>query len=456
MSRHRGLGSVFWALILISLGTVLLLRNLGYSLPIWQGLARYWPLLIIGWGLLKVVDYYRLKGETRSLFSGGEVALLIFVLFVGSAFTAAAHISSDLGFLDINLGENFDLFDILGENFEFDARLELEAEAGGIVEIHNVYGDVEVSAGGTDGIVVEIVKTVRARDRAEAERIEPELSFTIVERDGTYLIESNRDDIASRRRRRFKTSLAVKVPALSAVTVDNRYGTVTISGLTGDMVVVNRYGGTTIEAITGAVRIEDGYGPLVVEDIIGDVDLLNRYGSVTVSGVTGQARVENKYGTIRVSQVDGDATIVNKYSTVSLEEIGGRAEVEGRNNSVDVENVRGAVDVKTSYKDIVVRNPGGPVELANRHGDIRVSFDTPPEHDVSLTGDYSDLQIELPAVSSFVLDALTRSGSFDSDFEGIKRTFSGRTERAEGEQGQDGPRLALQTGRGDVRLFSRN
>ena len=350
MSRHRGLGSVFWALILISLGTVLLLRNLGYSLPIWQGLARYWPLLIIGWGLLKVVDYYRLKGETRSLFSGGEVALLIFVLFVGSAFMAAAHISSDLGFLDINLGENF----------EFDARLELAAEGGGIVEIRNVYGDVEVSAGETDGIVVEIVKTVRARDRAEAERIEPELSFTIFERDGTYLIESNRDDIANRRRRRFKTSLAVKVPALSAVTVDNRYGTVTISGLTGDMVVVNRYGGTTIEAITGAVRIEDGYGPLVVEDIIGDVDLLNRYGSVTVSGVTGQARVENKYGTIRVSQVDGDATIVNKYSTVSLEEIGGRAEVEGRNNSVDVENVRGAVDVKTSYKDIVVRNPGRP------------------------------------------------------------------------------------------------
>ena len=455
MRRQRGLGSVFWALILISLGTVLLLRNLGYPLPIWQGVARYWPLLIIGWGLLKVVDYYRLKGENRSLFSGGEVALLILVLFVGSAFTAAAHITSDLGFIDIDLGD-FDLFDILGENFEFDARIEAEAEPGGIVEIHNAYGFVEVSPGLANHIVVNVAKTVRATDRAEAERLEPELSFTIEERDGKYVIESNRDDIDSSRRRRFKTNLSVEVPAESSVTVDNRYGVVRITGLTGDIIVDNRYGGTTLEGIDGIVQVEDGYGPVVAADITGDVDLLNKYGSVTVSDVTGAALVENKYGTIRVARVGGDATIINKYSLVSLEAIGGQVKIEGRNNSVDVENVIGAVGVETSYKDIVVRNPGGTVELANRHGDIRVFFDTPPAYDVTLTGDYSDISIEFPAASNFTLDAQTRSGSFDSDFEGISPVSSGREQRIEGQQGEGGPLLTVQTGRGDIRLLSRN
>ena len=47
MSRRRGLGTIYWAFVWISLGTVLLLRNLGYSIPIWEGLARYWPVLII-------------------------------------------------------------------------------------------------------------------------------------------------------------------------------------------------------------------------------------------------------------------------------------------------------------------------------------------------------------------------------------------------------------------------
>ena len=104
MSSRRGLGTIFWAIILIAVGLLLLLRNLGYDIPIWQGLALYWPVLIIAWGLLKVVDYYRLKGENRRVFSGGEVALLVLVLFVGCALTVAAHITSDLGFIDINLG----------------------------------------------------------------------------------------------------------------------------------------------------------------------------------------------------------------------------------------------------------------------------------------------------------------------------------------------------------------
>ena len=33
-----------------------LLRGLGYDVPIWEGLSEYWPVLIIGWGLVKLLD----------------------------------------------------------------------------------------------------------------------------------------------------------------------------------------------------------------------------------------------------------------------------------------------------------------------------------------------------------------------------------------------------------------
>ncbi len=456
MSRRRGLGTIYWAFVWISLGTVLLLRNLGYSIPIWEGLARYWPVLIIAWGLLKIVDYYRLQGEDRRLFSGGEVALLILVLFVGSAFTAAAHISSDLGGLHIDFGDDFDLFDIVGENFDFSARLEAEAEPGRTIEIHNVYGSVEIEAGDTNRIVVDIDKTVRATSREEAERLEPGLYFTISDRDGSYLIESNRDELRSSERRRFKTSLTVRVPAESSLDINNKYGVVRITGLTGDHSVENRYGGTTVRSITGNVRIDDGYGPIVTEDISGDVGVINKYGSVTVNGVGGLAEVENKYGTIHISDVDGDAIIDNKYSLVSVENVRGTVRIEGKNNSVDLEDVTGLVEIETSYKDIVVRNASGAIELVNRHGDIRLFFDAPPQQDISLTGDYTDIRLELPSTSNFSIDAQTRSGSFESDFDGIERVSSGRDQRVNGEHGTGGPRITIQTGRGDIVLIERS
>src|SRR5687767_1145066 len=120
MSRRSSAGSIFWGLTLVAIGGLLLARNVGYNIPIWRGLARYWPVLIIVWGLLKLFDYYNNKraGNDRPLFSGGEVALLILVIIAGSAITTAANISPQLGGI-FNIGE-IDFWDITGNNYKYD------------------------------------------------------------------------------------------------------------------------------------------------------------------------------------------------------------------------------------------------------------------------------------------------------------------------------------------------
>src|SRR4030095_8954699 len=42
--RQTSAGSIFWGLTLVSIGALLLARNLGYAIPIWGPLAKYWPL----------------------------------------------------------------------------------------------------------------------------------------------------------------------------------------------------------------------------------------------------------------------------------------------------------------------------------------------------------------------------------------------------------------------------
>ena len=172
MSVHRSAGVIFWGLTLVTIGALLLARNMGYPVHIWPYVVRYWPALLIAWGLLKFVDYFRFRhaGENRPLFSGGEVALLILVIFAGSAITTAANVSPELGNI-FDIGD-IDLWDITGNNFTYDQHREEAAMAGSEIEIVNLFGDVEVRPAETDRIAVDVKKTVRAANREEADRLE--------------------------------------------------------------------------------------------------------------------------------------------------------------------------------------------------------------------------------------------------------------------------------------------
>src|SRR6187200_3485824 len=130
MSRPRSAGSVFWGLILISVGVIFLLKNLGYEIPVWTGVARYWPILLILWGVIKLFDYARWKraGEPGPLFGAGEVVLLIIVILSGTALTAASNISPDFNTFFENVG--IDVFDITGNDYMYTEHYEKDVPAG--------------------------------------------------------------------------------------------------------------------------------------------------------------------------------------------------------------------------------------------------------------------------------------------------------------------------------------
>ena len=455
MKRRRSFGSIFWALVLVSMGGLLLARNLDYPIPIWQWLSVYWPVLIIGWGLLKVVDYYRLKDEGGSVFTGGEVVLLVFVLIIGTTFTAAANFGSGLGFINV-FGEDLDFFDLLGESYEFSREIEAEVVAGRIFEIHNSYGTVEIEPGDEGRIVVSIEKRVRASSRELAEELESELSFSIDEQAGRYVVVSNRSLLDNSLRRRFRTSLRIRIPRDSSVEVSNSYGPVEISNLTGEQVVDNRYGAVRLSRIDGDIRVGDRYGPVSADGVTGDVSVTNRYGPVTLNLIGGSANVENRYAAVEVTDIEGRAVINNRYSIIEVRGAGGDVRITGRNNLVELEEVQGDVDVDTSYRDVEARNLLGSVSVASRHGNVRLSFDRPPTNDIAVTGDYTDVVIVVPSDSEFSLEAQVRSGNFNSDFGGFERDESGRNLRVTGQEGDSGPRITVNTARGNIRLVSRD
>jgi hypothetical protein len=299
---RRNTGTIFWCITLIIIGALLLAGNFGYNIRVGGYIVRYWPSLLIVWGFLKLIDYYRFKksGERSSLFSAGEVALLIFVVFAGAAVTTAANLSTDVGSVfDV---DGIDLWDITGNNFTFEEHEDAAVADGSSIEIVNLFGNVEVRASNADRVLLDVKKTIRASTKDEAETLSKNFTFSIANEGDEYRIASSR---ISQERQRYKSSLVIQVPKRSSLRLNNRNGNVRVTDVGGNQDITAQVGNVIIElpsnssfrinANTEFGRIDSGFRGL-------QMNKSNRETSLT--GVVGQAgpqiTISARHGNIRL------------------------------------------------------------------------------------------------------------------------------------------------------------
>lgn len=159
--------------------------------------------------------------------------------------------------------------------------------------------------------------------------------------------------------------LAVRVPAGTAVELEDKSGSAAISnvararvddgsgslrirGVEGDVRVEDGSGGLTIEDVTGDVSVEDGSGSLTIRDVAGSVTLEDGSGGARVRGVTGNVIVtDDGSGGLEIEEVGGEVRVSDAGSgRVRVRDVEGGLTVTGvRRSRIDYENVRGEVDL---------------------------------------------------------------------------------------------------------------
>jgi hypothetical protein len=458
MSTRRSAGVIFWGLALIAIGGLMLAHNLGYPITIWPYIIRWWPALLIAWGLLKFVDYFRFRhsGDNRPLFTGGEIALLILLIFAGSAITTAANLSPDLGNI-FQIGA-LDLWDITGNSFSYDEHHEDMMTAGSEVEILNFYGNVEVRSTDSDRVILDVKKTVRAVNQDEADRLDRDFTFAVTNEGGRYRIASNKDSgtsVTGIPRQRFKSSLAIQLPKRSTVRVDNRNGRVSVQDLTGNQNIGNRSGDVEIQNINGEVRLESRNGAVTVEDVSHSVVINNSGGNTTARNVGGDLEIETRHGSVDVSGVKGNATITNSNAPINVENVQGSLTINGSNNAVEAQHIDGDLTVDSSHENVSIDDPKGAVKITSRHGDVQISFEKPPQKDIAVTTQYGTVTLDLPSASSFNVDARTELGEIESDFDGLNHDNSRRERVLTGQVGSGGPKIKIDLRNGNIHLGKR-
>ena len=242
------LGGIFWT----SLGSVILLDLLGV-LDTLAFFGTYWPIILIIYGLGKIIDYYRLR--TASRLRTGEIFGIVFIAVFGWSLAriSEAHLPLIAGLGLEGIPWSIPIASPVAKH-QFKVNEALDINGIESIEIRNLYGDVQVESSVDGSAEVELRKVVRVDSEAVARELANQVSILQERGNNLLLIETNRKALGDKGKQ-LNTHLVLSLPAELQARVVNGYGDVRIEERKAACEVENSYGKVTVDKIQGDVLI---------------------------------------------------------------------------------------------------------------------------------------------------------------------------------------------------------
>ncbi|HUN60490.1 MAG TPA: DUF5668 domain-containing protein [Candidatus Sulfotelmatobacter sp.] len=438
-SRSSGL---FSGLVLISVGTLLLLHNYGH-LDLSEFFTRWWPLLIIFWGVIKL--YERTVGR-RFGGSGGGITAGEILLVLGMLALMGIVVAVDWGKARMGM----DWGDV-GDNYSYDLDISPKAiPANAPVVVRNIRGDITVRGSDTSQIEVSAHKKVQSWTESEADRLAKPVNVEIVQNGDSYEVHPTGYDTSDAH---ISVDLDVSVPEKSALTVRTDKGDVQVSDFQADVSVTDQNGDVEVRGTNGGVLIEARKGDVKVSDTKGDVKVSGKGGEIEATNISGSLTVQGDfYGPVRAEKVTKGVRLVSPKTDLTVSALAGHLEVGSGN--LDLVDAPGNVSLRTRDTEVNVENAGGKVEIENRNAQTSVRFLSTPRDDVTVDNSSSGISLTLPGSSSFEIQADCRNCDIDSEFSGLDQTKSesGDSHLAGKYGSGKGPKITLKTSYGNIEL----
>ena len=410
-------GSVFGALLLIAIGSLFLYANLNPEFSAWPVVAKYWPVVIIFWGLGKLVDYLLLRGTPQAAaatrISGGDIVGLIFLIILGTAFTKGVEHGFRGG--PIVIGDE-DIGCLFGNQYEFTEELQQELPPSTTLTLNNLRGDVTVTAAAGNQFHLLGTKTVCAASEAEArkraDRVVPVLEGSGQDYNFHWDTEAGVTDLVS-------VNLEVQVPHSTNLKLSGRRGDYSISGIQGEVSLELERGDATLNSIDGAVRLQIRRGSVNVADVRGNVEVEGRGDEVVIRNTTGAATLVGEfYGPIQLAHIAGPASFRSRRTNLSAARIDDQLTVDS--GLLTLRGVPGDATLLTRDKEIEFEEVGGQIRIENRNGRVVIRSSKPPTSPIEVQNERGTIELVLPDGSGFQISASARNGEIETDFEGLK------------------------------------
>lgn len=402
-------GSIFSGVLLILLGVLFLFARWHPDLQVWHVFWHYWPVLIILWGVAKLVDHLSAPqdGRTRPpMVTGSEVALMLLVIFVLAGMGLYSRIRERNPDLDINLNM---FHEQASQNVDVPVKT---IPAGSHITLATDHGNITCHGGEGNELRVSASETAsEANESAAQERL----------KDVKVVIEQGRDGytvhpVNQSGRGNVNVDLDVTVPKSASITASTDHGNVSIADVAGKIAVTTTHGDVEIHDAGSDVAVEMSKGDARISTVAGNARLSGHGDQVDVNDVTGDATIEGEFfGPVHVRNIAKTTHYASQKADLTLVHMTGRLELDS--GQLEVSDVAGFAKLVTKNKDVDVENVAGRLDIVDVHGDIKVGYAQPPREEINIANESGEVDLTLPAKSNFQISATSRGGEVQSDFD---------------------------------------
>jgi DUF4097 and DUF4098 domain-containing protein YvlB len=439
--------SVVAPLLLIGVGLLFLARNMYPDLALIDYFARYWPILLILWGVLRLAEILFWAATEKELpsrgMTGGEWILIVFLCIIGLSVHTVRGFESWWPHSGITMGG----IDMFGESFEYPISGEKAVGKAPRVIIESFRGNARITGSDSDVVKVTGHKSIRSLEQSGADRANQDSPFEITGSGNEITIRTNQDHVSGKQR--ISADMEISVPKGATVEAHGRYGDFDISDLTGNVEIVSDNAGVRLQNIGGEVKVD-----LRKSDIIRAIN------------VKGPVDLKGHGADIELQDIDGQVTIAGTYSgVIQLRNISKPLRFNGQQTDLDIEKLPG--QVRMALGDFTANNLVGPVRLTTRSRDVHISDFTNslevsvergdielrpgklPIAKMDVHAHFGDVEVSLPSAAKFDLTGITARGETYTDFGAPLHTErNGNGGSIRGSSG--GPVINLQTERGKM------
>lgn len=438
--------SIVGPFVLIALGGIFLLNNIRPELNLFSLFSRYWPFLLIGLGILRLLEVLAYAAGSKPLptrgFSGGEVFLLVLLCIVGSA---VFQFRRPWG--PFHIGPR--TMEIFGESFDYPVSQQKEIGENSRILFDNVRGNVRVNGG--DGAEIKITghKTIRAYNKADADAVNEQCPLEVIVQGDRVIVRTNQEKVSEQRR--LSTDLEVTVPRGASVEGRGRSGDFDISDLAGGVQIASDNAGVRLNKIGGNAKVDVKRSDIVrLVDIKGMVEVLGHGGDLELENIEGPVTVSGSFGgNLEFKNLLKPFHFESRNTDFRVERLPGRISMDLA--ALTGVNLVGPITLTSKSKDIKLEEFTQSVNLDLERGDVELR-----PHNVPLAKiegrirNVGNIELVLPGQAKFDLSASTDKGEVRNDYgSSVKVDTEGRSSTMRMSEG-GGPAIQVSTARGTL------
>jgi hypothetical protein len=427
-------------LVLIIIGTVFLLGTLRVLSvgKLAHLFASYWPLLLIIWGVMKIIEHQqaRREGSRASGIGAGGVLLVVMIVVFGLIANQLERVNWSGLRDEINIDDN-DFNNIFGDTFNYDDRLEQSFPAGASLKVIDNHGAVSVHASDDDKITVIVRKRIGAESQSDADKYNRDTKPAIASIGGLVTVDAKVEGAGDHP---VETDLDISLPRRAPVTINSRRGDVNVSGRGGNVDISAQHADTSVDDVGADVKINQDKGSVKAQQITGDVQIGGRVNELTVADVKGSLQLEGEFQeSVKLERIAKTVTFKSSRTDMEFSKLAGSLDLDS--DELHASEVTGPLHLNTRSKNIRMDQVSGDVRVRNDNGAIELIMRS--LGNVQVDNRNGDVQLAVPDRAGFRLDARTRGGEIESEFPELKVNNDEREAHASGSVGSGSSHIVI-------------